>query len=221
VDHRLTGATDELMPAYPTSFSDPAALDEAKSSLRKQAAATRARLAEQADAHSADLADQADSFMAHFSPQIVAGYWPVRTELNILPFLSALQDRGVRLCLPITGPAGTALSFHSWAYGAELDRGRYNIQQPFAEAEQLIPDVICVPLLAFDAACHRLGYGGGYYDRTLAAMREAGYQVSAVGMAYAGQELDQLVIGPYDQPLENVLTPQGWQQDPDRQTAPS
>ncbi|MGB0162602.1 MAG: 5-formyltetrahydrofolate cyclo-ligase [Candidatus Puniceispirillaceae bacterium] len=202
------------MPARPP-LSDPLAVDEAKASLRRQAAETRARLAEQADSDIQALAGQADSFMTRFSPQIVAGYWPVRSELNILPFLAALQDRGADLCLPITGPAGTALSFHAWDYGAELDRGRYNIQQPFADADQLIPDVICVPLLAFDAACHRLGYGGGYYDRTLAALKECGQKVAAVGMAYAGQKLDQLVIGPYDQPLDDVLTPQGWRQAPD------
>ena len=193
------------MPASP-----PLSIDEAKARLRTDAAQTRARLAEQSEAQSQALAEQADSFIARLSPQIVAGYWPVRSELNILPFLSALAARGVRLCLPITGPAGTALSFHAWADGEELDRGRYNIQQPFAEADQLIPDVICVPLLAFDSACHRLGYGGGYYDRTLAGLRETGHKVAAVGMAYAGQERDQLVTGPYDQPLDHVLTPQGW-----------
>ena len=202
------------MPACPPSC-DPLVIDEAKVSLRRQAADTRDRLAEQADSAAEALVSQADRFMSCFSPQIVAGYWPVRTELNILPFLAALQDRGVRLCLPITGAAGTALSFHAWDYGAELDRGRYNIQQPFKEADQLIPDVICVPLLAFDAAYHRLGYGGGYYDRTLAALRTNGHKVAAVGMAYAGQERDQLVTGPYDQPLDNVLTPQGWRQGPD------
>ena len=79
------------MPARPP-LSDPLAVDEAKASLRRQAAETRARLAEQADSDIQALAGQADSFMTRFSPQIVAGYWPVRSELNILPFLAALQD---------------------------------------------------------------------------------------------------------------------------------
>ncbi|MGC6473372.1 MAG: 5-formyltetrahydrofolate cyclo-ligase [Candidatus Puniceispirillaceae bacterium] len=197
------------MPATPPPC-DPQSIDEAKARLRKDAANRRARLAEHSEAQSQALAERADSFMSRFSPQSVAGYWPVRSELDIRPFLSALQVRGVRLCLPITGPAGTALSFHAWDYGAELDQGRYNIQQPFAEADQLAPDVICVPLLAFDGNCHRLGYGGGYYDRTLAALRGDGHQVTAIGMAYSAQEMDQLVIGPYDQPLDDVLTPQGW-----------
>ena len=70
--------------------------------------------------------------------------------------------------------------------------------------------MICVPLLAFDIRCHRLGYGGGYYDRTLADLRNQGHKVSAVGLAYSGQQIDRLVTGPYDEQLENVLTPEGW-----------
>lgn len=197
-------------------MTDAFCVDETKARLRKQAADTRSRLAKQADRDSQALCDHADSLIARFSPQIVAGYWPVRSEFNLLPFLSVLQDRGVRLCLPITGPAGTALSFHHWAFGAGLDQGRYKIQQPFADSEQLVPDVICVPLLAFDKACHRLGYGGGYYDRTLAAMRSEGHKAAAVGIAYYGQQTDALVTGPHDQPLDDVLTPQGWLSQADR-----
>ena len=134
----------------------------------------------------------------------------MRSEIDIMPLLSALQDKGVRLCLPITGPAGTSLSFHHWTFGAALDTGRFDIQQPFPDAEQLFPDVICVPLLAFDRKCQRLGYGGGYYDRTLAGLRRQGHKVTAVGLAYAGQQIDSLVTGPYDVSMETVLTPEGW-----------
>ena len=185
-------------------------VDEAKALLRKQAAATRARLAERAEQHSQRLVRQADRFIARFAPVVVAGYWPVRSELNLLPFLSALQDKGIRLCLPITGPDATPLSFHAWDDGGELEKGRFHIYQPSATAELLVPDVICVPLLAFNSACHRLGYGGGYYDRTLAALRGKGHRFAAVGIAYSGQQSDQLIIGPYDQPLDDVLTPEGF-----------
>ena len=206
---------DDALAGDPTVASDEVSVDQTKVLLREQAARTRACLAKEAAAHSRALAEQADSFIDRFTPQIVAGYWPVRSELNLLPFLSSLQDKGVRLCLPITGPAGTPLSFHAWDFGAALDRGRYNIQQPFADAEQLVPDVICVPLLAFDKTGHRLGYGGGYYDRTLAVLLAGGHRVAAVGIAYAGQEMDQLVTGQYDQPLDDVLTPEGWRRTQD------
>ena len=194
------------------NFTPP--LDEQKASLRKQATIRRAQLA--AEYHASQvrpetgLAYFAASLIDQFTPKIVAGYWPVRSEIDILPLLSALQDKGVRLCLPITGRAGTPLSFHHWAIGTPLDTGQFGIQQPFPDAEHLLPDVICVPLLAFDSKCHRLGYGGGYYDRTLADLRNQGQKVAAVGLAYAGQQTDSLVTGPYDEPLETVLTPEGW-----------
>tara|TARA_B100000900_G_scaffold388101_1_gene379864 strand:- start:94 stop:696 length:603 start_codon:yes stop_codon:yes gene_type:complete len=189
-------------------------VDERKVSLRKQAAMRRVQLAEEYDASMScpckGLARFASSLIDQFAPAIVAGYWPVRTEIDILPLLSALQDKGVRLCLPITGPAGTPLSFHHWTFGTELNAGRFGIQQPFSDAEQLFPDVICVPLLAFDSRFRRLGYGGGYYDRTLASLRKEGHRVATIGLAYAGQQTESLVTGPYDEPLETVLTPEGW-----------
>tara|TARA_B100001057_G_scaffold456828_1_gene504601 strand:+ start:141 stop:743 length:603 start_codon:yes stop_codon:yes gene_type:complete len=194
------------------NFTPP--VDEQKASLRRQAVTRRAQLAAEYDA-SLTLLDTgierfAVSLIDKFAPTIVAGYWPVRNEIDILPLLSALQDKGVRLCLPITGAAGTPLSFYHWAFGTALDTGQFGIKQPFPDAEQLFPDVICVPLLAFDSKCQRLGYGGGYYDRTLAGLRRKGHKVAAVGLAYAGQHVDSLVTGPYDEQLETVLTPEGW-----------
>ena len=189
-------------------------IDEQKASLRKKAAKRRAQLAAEYDASlthpDTGLVRFAGSLIDQFAPSIVAGYWPVQSEIDILPLLSELQDEGVRLCLPITGSAGMPLSFHHWAFGTALDTGRFGIKQPFPDTEQLFPDVICVPLLAFDSKCQRLGYGGGYYDRTLAYLRSEGHKVTAVGLAYAGQQTDGLVAGPNDEPLETVLTPAGW-----------
>ena len=189
-------------------------IDKQKVSLRKQAAKRRAELAAEYGACLTGADSGLERFSAslidQFAPTIVAGYWPVRSEIDILPLLYALQEKGVRLCLPITGPAGTPLSFHHWAYGTALDIGRFGIQQPFPDAEQVFPDVICVPLLAFDSKCQRLGYGGGYYDRTLMTLRAEGHKVAAVGFAYAGQQIDDLVVGPYDEPMDKVLTPEGW-----------
>ena len=189
-------------------------IDDKKSSLRKQASERRAQLAAECGAANegsrAGLLCFADSLISRFAPKIVAGYWPVRSEINPLPLLSALEDRGARLCLPITGHACEPLSFHYWKFGSKLDTGRYGIQQPFPKAEQLYPDLICVPLLAFDGSLQRLGYGGGFYDRTLAHLRMKNHEVVAVGLAYRGQQIDRLVTGPYDEPLDNILTPEGW-----------
>ena len=189
-------------------------IEEQKASLREEAVTRREKLAAEYDASLMRMGTGLERFTVslidQFCPTIVAGYWPVRSEIDILPLLSALQDKGVQLCLPITGLAGTPLSFHHWTFGTALDTGRFGIKQPFPDAQQLFPDVICVPLLAFDSRCQRLGYGGGYYDRTLAGLRRQGHKVSAVGLAYAGQQIDRLVTGPYDEQLENVLTPEGW-----------
>ena len=189
-------------------------VDEQKASLRKQATTRRTQLATEYDSAlthpDTGLARFAASLIDQFAPTTVAGYWPVRSEINILPLLSELQDEGVRLCLPITGTAGTPLSFHHWEFGTALDTGRFGIKQPFPETKQLFPDVICVPLLAFDSKCQRLGYGGGYYDRTLAGLRSRGHKVTAIGLAYAGQQIESLVTGPNDEPLDTVLTPAGW-----------
>lgn len=189
-------------------------VDEQKSSLRKQALKRRAQLA--LDYRVANQASKtglvrfADSLIHRFAPKIVAGYWPVRAEINPLPLLLALEKKGIKLCLPITGAAGEPLSFNYWKFGTALDIGRFGIKQPFQDAEQLIPDLICLPLLAFDSKCQRLGYGGGYYDRTLAGLRIQGHKIAAVGLAYAGQQIDSLVTGPYDEQMETVLTPDGW-----------
>ncbi len=189
-------------------------VEKQKDKLRKEAFTRRAQLATEYDASltriGTGLARFAPSLVDRFCPTIVAGYWPVRSEIDILPLLSALHDKGVHLCLPITGPAGMPLSFRHWTFGAALDTGRFGIKQPFPDAQKLFPDVICVPLLAFDSRCQRLGYGGGYYDRTLADLRKQGHKVAAVGLAYAGQQIDSLVTGPYDEQLENILTPEGW-----------
>ena len=188
-------------------------VDEQKSSLRKQALKRRAQLA--LDYRVANQASKtglvrfADSLIHRSAPKIVAGYWPVRAEINPLPLLLALENKGIKLCLPITGPLA---SHYLLIIGnlEQLDIGRFGIKQPFQDAEQLIPDLICLPLLAFDSKCQRLGYGGGYYDRTLAGLRIQGHKIAAVGLAYAGQQIDSLVTGPYDEQMETVLTPDGW-----------
>ena len=173
-------------------------IDHQKVSLREQAFMRRAQLAAEYDASltrlDSGLARFSASLIDMFAPTILAGYWPVRNEIDALPLLSALQDKGVHLCLPITGPAGTPLSFHHWEFGTALDTGRFGIKQPFPDAEQLFPDVICVPLLAFDSKCQRLGYGGGYYDRTLAGLRNKVIRYRRWG-CLCRQQIDSLVTG--------------------------
>ena len=129
----------------------------------------------------------------------IAGYWPVRGEIDPRPLLLAL---GRPVALPVTGPRGTVLEFRLWRPGDELAPGPFGLSEPTGPRAE--PDVLLVPLLAFDACGNRLGYGGGYYDRTIAATGAL-----AIGAAYAAQEAAAVPVGPDDRPLAGILTEAG------------
>lgn len=134
---------------------------------------------------------------------VVAGFWPIGEEIDLRPLLLALHARGHPLVLPETPPRGLPLIFRRWTPGAPLRPGRFGTSHP--EAAEARPDWVLVPLLAFDRAGRRLGYGAGYYDRTLAALPG----VPRIGCAYAFQEMDAVPAGPYDVRLDGVATERG------------
>lgn len=136
---------------------------------------------------------------------VVAGFWPMGAEIDIRPLLRALHGRGHRIALPVTPKRGHPLHFRQWQPGDTLARGPLGTSQPGPEALPLTPDWLLVPLLAFDRAGHRLGYGGGYYDRTLAGLPGA----IALGVAYACQEVDEVPVGEDDAPLAAIATEGG------------
>jgi 5-formyltetrahydrofolate cyclo-ligase len=178
-----------------------------KNLLRKDARARRTELAHACPDFAQRIAAFAGSLEipAH---AVIAGYWPVRDEADPRGLMMALAARGHALALPRIDERHAALSFRRWNEGDELVDNHHGIPEPRAEAEAVIPQVILVPLLAFDATGHRLGYGGGYYDRTLAALRRAGGAL-AIGVAYAGQEVPTLPREPHDRALEAVVTAAG------------
>ncbi len=138
---------------------------------------------------------------------VVAGYVPTRSEIDPRPLMQALAEAGATLALPVTPPRGTEapLSFRIWRAGDALTPGHFRIGEPGPGAPEIEPDLLLVPLLAFDSRGHRLGYGAGHYDRTLAALR-ASRPVRAIGLAFAAQEMLALPDGPFDQPLDAILT---------------
>ena len=198
---------------------DPAA---EKAALRKDAGKARAALAA-ADADAADrlaaqagiVAEIATSLSEEGAPHgdgeapVIAAYLPIRSELSPLPLIEALVAEGFITAMPVTPEPGNPLLFRAWAPGAPLAEGPYNTKQPPADAAEMIPSVILAPMLAFDSSCWRLGYGGGFYDRTLSGLRAAGRHVVALGIAYEGQLVDKVPTGPYDMRLDGVLTPSG------------
>ena len=134
---------------------------------------------------------------------IIAGYAATRGEVDPFPLMAALANNGHALCLPRT--EGEKLSFHAWKPGDPLTIGRFNIHEPDAKAKERRPDLIIVPVVAFDQRGYRLGYGGGYYDRYLAKHR-AKRTVKAIGIAYAGQERVDLPFEETDEMLDAVVT---------------
>ncbi|MGC6484466.1 MAG: 5-formyltetrahydrofolate cyclo-ligase [Candidatus Puniceispirillales bacterium] len=187
-------------------------LDERKAALRKANSAIRARAAKAMPDSPARLARHADALKASLLPAeglIVAGYWPIRSEIDPIPLLAALAGRGCRTALPATPEPGKPLVFHHWQPGDPLVGGLYGTSEPQADAPRCQPDCLLVPMLAFDDGFFRLGYGGGFYDRSLAAIRVDKPTVRAVGIAYDDQKVAAVPVGPHDARLDAVLTPSG------------
>jgi 5-formyltetrahydrofolate cyclo-ligase len=134
---------------------------------------------------------------------VVAGFWPLVGEIDIRPLLHALAERGHPVLLPITPKRGLPLDFRRWRPGDAMATGRFDTQVPTGET--MVPTFLLVPLLAFDRRGHRLGYGAGYYDRTLAGLPG----VPTLGCAFAAQEMDRVPVGPEDVPLAAIATERG------------
>ncbi|MCG5240358.1 5-formyltetrahydrofolate cyclo-ligase [Azospirillum doebereinerae] len=135
----------------------------------------------------------------------VGGYWPFGSELDARPALIHLKRLGRSVGLPVSGPRGTALLFRDWDPDELPLPGRYGILEPGEGRAVLLPSVLLVPLLAFDRTGHRLGYGAGYYDRTLDLLRAAG-PVLAVGVAFAAQEIATVPCAEHDERLDWIVT---------------
>lgn len=145
--------------------------------------------------------------------RVVAGYLPMRSEIDARPAMLALLGLRYDVCVPVMEAADRPLRFRAWTPRARLERGLYGVPQP-VEGDWVAPDVILAPLLAFDADGWRLGYGGGCYDRTLAWLR-AERPVVALGLAFAGQQVEAVPHGPQDQRLDGIVTEDGLIRPPD------
>ena len=136
---------------------------------------------------------------------IISGFMPLKSEINPLPLMQKLAEAGARLALPTIAGRGKPLIMRAWQFGAPLDRGQWGIREPKPDAPQVEPDILLVPLLAFDREGFRLGYGAGYYDMTIHRLR-ALKPVTAVGIAFAAQEVPKIPTTPRDERLDLVLT---------------
>jgi 5-formyltetrahydrofolate cyclo-ligase len=137
------------------------------------------------------------------SGAIVSGFWPLTGEIDLRALLHSLHDRGNPIVLPVTPKRGQPLSFRRWRPGDAMIPERFGTMRP--TGEDLIPDFLLIPLLAFDLSGNRLGYGGGFYDRTLSGLPGR----FRLGCGFAAQQVDAVPVGPYDQKLDAVATENG------------
>ena len=184
-------------------------LIDAKRKLRDQAKARRGAAHRDGVAaarrHSALFVETFAAELARTPVPAISGYWPMGDELDVRPLLIRLSERGHVCALPVVVGRGRALVFRRWRPGDRLVEGGFGTREPEGGAAETVPDIVLAPLLAFDDAGRRLGYGGGYYDRTLRALRAAG-RVLAVGVGYQAQRVDEVPSGDGDETLDWIVT---------------
>lgn len=181
-------------------------MNDPKTIYRTEAMRHRERM----DIREESVENAVQNFMRSVAPEksrIIAGYWPKGREFDTSELLQVLLDTGHQICLPIIKPNSRILEFAAWDGEAELRAGRFDVMQPAEPHDIVTPDIVIVPMLAFDRQGHRLGYGGGYYDATLAHLRSV-KSIQAVGWAYSQQAvLFNLPADEHDQKMDMVITP--------------
>src|SRR2546423_8336944 len=172
-------------------------ISELKSIVRKDALMRRDAIP------AAERAQAAETIAARAFPlavgpgMVVSGFMPLKTEINPLPLMRKLAAAGAQLALPAIAGRGKPLVMRAFAFGDELASGQWGIREPKPDAPEVVPDILLVPLLAFDRTGHRVGYGAGYYDMTIARARST-KSVVAAGIAFAAPAIDQVPATPRD-----------------------
>ena len=186
-------------------MSTPSSISDQKSALRAQALALRDALpAQERQAAAETIA--ARGLPVEVTPgTIVCGFMPMKSEINPLPLLRKLSEAGASLALPAIAERGHALIMRAWKFGDPFKAGQWGIREPMPEAPEVAPDILIVPLACFDRAGHRVGYGAGYYDMTIRALR-ARKKITSVGIAFAAQEIPTVPATERDERLDLVLT---------------
>ncbi len=187
-------------------MADPA-VEEEKARLRQKAHAIRASLSADLRAEAARLAAAHFFDRIDFDPQhVIAGYWRIRDELDCQPILLRLMDGGQTVVLPVVVDDEQPLDLRVWEADAPLYEAGFGTLAPADHAPRAVPDLVLMPLLGFDAGGTRLGYGGGYYDRTLASLAT---KPLLVGLAFAAQEFPHIPRQAHDLPLDAIVTENG------------
>lgn len=189
---------------------DPLAADVAawrKSERDRLIAARQAIPVAARQAADAVLADRLDEILAPdgIADRTISLYWPFRGEPDLRDWAARCRARGARLALPVVVAKAHPLDFRQWEEGTKLTRGVWNIPIPPDSAPVVAPDVVIAPVVGLDDAQYRLGYGGGYYDRTIARLRDLGHRPLVIGVGYGQQRIDTIRPHPYDIPMDRAV----------------
>ncbi|MCC6946165.1 MAG: 5-formyltetrahydrofolate cyclo-ligase [Bradyrhizobiaceae bacterium] len=200
----------EVDPAYaglpPRADADWPAVARWRKAERERLIAQRLSLhaATRAD-HARRISDGLSALIGDPADFIIGAYWPIRGEPNLLTWLEGLRARGAEIALPVVIAKKTPMVFRLWQEGEKLARGVWNIPFP-ADGKQVQPDIVIAPVVGFDTGCYRLGYGGGFFDRTLATLPEA---TIAIGVGYAQAAIPTIHPQPFDIPMRHIVTESG------------
>ncbi len=189
-----------------TPSSDPA---QDKKRIRKEAKQQRARAAAAASGAPQRLRDHILSAVPFPPAAPVSAYWPMGDEIDPRPTLYALVERGHPIGLPVMPGKDQPLTFRAWHPEDTLADGGFGTRIPPEDHAPVVPEILLVPMLAFDRRGYRLGYGGGFYDRTLENLRARNPRTTAIGIVYAGQEIDRVPTDAHDQRLDRIISEQG------------
>jgi 5-formyltetrahydrofolate cyclo-ligase len=179
--------------------------DSSKANLRATALAARDALSGEQRAAAAQVIAARGLPVEIAKGAIVSGYSPIRSEIDPVPLMKKLAAKGARLALPVILARGKSLAFRAWSPDDRMMLGPLGILEPSPAAAELVPDIMLVPLAAFDRAGHRIGYGAGHYDYTLAHLRKV-KAIVAIGVGFAAQEIRVVPAMAHDEALDYVLT---------------
>jgi 5,10-methenyltetrahydrofolate synthetase len=155
--------------------------------------------------HTDRIAEALDAAIGDPSGRIISAYWPFRGEPDLRPWMAAATARGAVCALPIVREKNAPMIFRAWKEGDRMERGIWNILIP-ADGAEVIPDIVIAPLVGFDCGCYRLGYGGGYFDRTLAKLNRT---PRVIGVGYGHQRIPTIHPQPHDIPMNMIITEDG------------
>lgn len=185
-------------------------VDEEKAQARREARDKRRHVFRQSGEEAAQrLAGHLLRILENRPARTLATYWAVGSEIDLSKLMVVLADEGWNIALPVVVEAGQPLVFRRWLPGDSLVQGPLRTLQPPSTGERLIPEIILVPLLAFDSEGYRLGQGGGFYDRTLETLKREEPGLLAIGVGFACQRMDHVPRDRYDQQLDMIVTEEG------------